>query len=80
MKKTGILIFFPLVLFLSGCTKSSSETTENYTLPEGLKDCSIYSLRSDKINVLNVVRCPHSDVTTKSGKKSVAVLEEQESQ
>lgn len=76
MKKTGILIFFPLALFLSGCQKSTTEVTEKYELPEGLKDCSIYTLRSSSVNVLNVVRCPHSDVSIKSSKKNSVVLED----
>lgn len=75
MKKTGILIFFPLALFLVGCGQST-DVSDKYVLPEGLKDCSIYRLVSDTANVLNVMRCPHSDVSIRNGKKSSVVLED----
>ena len=69
-------IFFIIVisLFLSSCDlnfKATSEETSSFTLPEGLKDCTIHKMTSDKGTVLFAMRCPLSSTTVyQSGKNS----------
>ena len=68
MKKVAIIV---ALMALSGCGKSASDTTSYWVLPEGLKDCKIFSLQNN-LSYMNVVRCPNSITTTsyKSGKTS----------
>lgn len=57
-------------LLLSSCEKSAKETTEDYILPDGLKDCKIFDLRDASGSYLRVVRCPLSNASAqyRSGK------------
>lgn len=77
-------VFMCTSALLTGCTdKSTVENTQNFILPEGLKDCKIFKLNSGGAisTLMHVVRCPNSETTTTDsvGKttQSVTLLEEQ---
>lgn len=61
MKK--LLIIASIALAITGCTPSAKDISEQYTLPEELKDCTITYLQG-KYTYLNVVRCPNSTTST----------------
>lgn len=67
MKK--LIMSLLLTLLLTGCNFDAKETSNDYVLPDGLQDCSVYQLGHQKRRVI-VVRCPNSQTTThyKSGK------------
>lgn len=53
-----------LALILCGCDPSGSEITHTYSvMPEGLKDCKIYTISNGGREV-TVVRCPNSSTST----------------
>ena len=71
MKKLMIAI---VLLTLAGCgDPSAKDSTDKWMLPDGLKDCKIYSLSNGKGGYMRVVRCPNSSTTTSytSGKTLV---------
>lgn len=52
----GLCLTFALV----GCTTQTTEISNSYELPEGLKDCKVYYMRSKQEQSLTVLRCPNS--------------------
>ena len=61
MKKILILI----TLLLLSCSKETTEHSDEYILPEGLKDCKVYTMVGGCLSaVINVVRCPSSETGT----------------
>ena len=65
------------VIILTGCNPSYEEKTQNFTqLPNELKDCKFYSVRSNTGSDLNIVRCPNSTTSTtyKSGKTTATTV------
>ena len=65
-----------LSVFLSACHNPSAVEggpVPDNILPEGLKDCTFYTLRDENYNRYTIVRCPLSStsVTNRSGKVSV---------
>lgn len=61
-----LLLAFAVVCFLCGCSDAKTyNTTENYELPEGLKDCKVFYMRGKGMadNVM-VVRCPDSETAS----------------
>lgn len=81
-----LLMFFALILL--GCESQTRDVSGAYVLPEGLKDCKVYYMDSDKERDLSVLRCPNSATTTSmtvsSGKtshaESTTVVDEGESE
>lgn len=62
MKK---LMFIAVLLTLAGCgDPSAKDSTDKWMLPDGLKDCKIYSLSNGKGSYMQVVRCPNSATTS----------------
>lgn len=55
MKKLILIAALALV----GCNPNTKEISDNYELPEGLKDCQVYKMESMSRD-LYVVRCPNS--------------------
>jgi len=51
---------------LVSCSPSAKEGTiiPNEVIPEGLKDCKFYILKSSSGGKLHVIRCPNSSVST----------------
>lgn len=79
--KKSMVCFTTVMVFgmLAGCEKQTTENTDKYILPEGMEDCKIYTMISKNGGVLQVVRCPLSVTTTKSGKNTnVTVIEQEE--
>ena len=65
------------VIMLTGCEPSYEEKTQNFTiLPDELKDCKFYGVRSNTGSNLDIVRCPNSTVSTtyKSGKTTATTV------
>ena len=65
------------VIMLTGCEPSYEEKTQNFTiLPDELKDCKFYGVRSNTGSNLNIVRCPNSTTSTtyKSGKTTTTTV------
>ena len=65
------------VVILTGCEPSYEEKTQNFTiLPDELKDCKFYSVRSNTGSNLDIVRCPNSTTSTpyKSGKTTATTV------
>lgn len=69
-----LLISLILLVFLGGCDMSSEDTTKNYSLPDGLKDCKIYYMQNSYGNHITVTRCPMSSTSTQyqSGKTTLS--------
>lgn len=69
MKKL-IMISIICITFLTGCEPSTTDSTSEYKLPEGLSDCRIYELDGSDGNRLYALRCPLSEslVTYRNGK------------
>lgn len=61
MKKLALIY---LVFMINGCSTSTSEVTNDYSLPNGISDCNIYQMDSEKGTRLYVVRCPLSECST----------------
>jgi hypothetical protein len=73
----NLVLVGSVLVALSGCNKQTVETTQYYNVPSDLEDCKFFKVYS-KPNagaqtLLYVVRCPHSDVTTKTGGKGSEV-------
>ncbi len=49
-------------LLLSACTESG-DASKGYEMPEGLKDCKVYTVAGSWKQTLYVVRCPHLTTT-----------------
>lgn len=61
MKKLLTIAFIAIAFY--GCTPSAKDISEQYTIPEELKDCTITYLQG-KYTYLNVVRCHNSTTST----------------
>ncbi|QIW91642.1 hypothetical protein vBAbaMD22_129 [Acinetobacter phage vB_AbaM_D22] len=55
-----LLIAICLTFALVGCSTKTTEVSQSYELPEGLKDCKIYYMQSKEQQSLTVLRCPNS--------------------
>lgn len=65
MKKIAMVCLVALsVLALSGCNKSTEDASSRFDLPEGMKDCEIYRMKSNSGTVIYAIRCPLSTTTT----------------
>lgn len=65
------------VIMLTGCEPIYEENTQNFTLlPDELKDCKFYNVRSNTGSSLNIVRCTNTTVSTtyKSGKTTLTTV------
>lgn len=52
-------------MLFAGCSKSYSDNSDSYLLPEGLKHCKVYRLNGDSgSRDVTVVHCPNSSTTT----------------
>lgn len=51
-----------VTIFLTGCSKAETfDNSDQYSLPEGLKDCKVYYMRGKgATDNLAVVRCPNA--------------------
>lgn len=59
------LILVMVSMILAGCDRTETvETTGGYAMPEHLKNCRVYELRSQHEMNLYVVDCPDSVSTT----------------
>lgn len=48
---------------LVGCSTQTTEISDSYQLPDGLKDCKVYYMQSKKEQSITVLRCPNSQTT-----------------
>jgi hypothetical protein len=65
MKKLISVFTVACVAFsVVGCDKSTNDVTEKYSMPAGLEDCKVFSLRGEDGTILKVVRCPISTTST----------------
>jgi hypothetical protein len=54
-----------LAVMLSGCNPAYTDKSSSYLMPEGMKDCKVYSLEGDATSkTLTVVRCQQSETST----------------
>lgn len=65
-----------MLALLSACTPTGREDTSYTVMPQGLRDCKVYTITNDSGGRLYVVRCPNSDTSTtyKSGKVNKTVV------
>ncbi|OQB10759.1 MAG: hypothetical protein BWY21_00047 [Parcubacteria group bacterium ADurb.Bin216] len=53
------------ILLLTACGPQYVDSSDDYILPEGLKDCKVYDIRGkSSIQYLKVIRCPVSNTST----------------
>ena len=73
MKKVMLAVMISSVMLLSGCETETKEVSQNYDIPEGLKDCKLYEMKGKDGGRLTIVRCPLSATTTtySAGKSTV---------
>lgn len=73
MKKVMLAVMISSVMLLSGCETETKEVSQNYDIPEGLKDCKLYEMKGKDGGRLTIVRCPLSATTTThtSGKSTL---------
>ncbi len=69
------LVILCLSFIIIGCGDETTESTSNYILPNGLKDCKVYKMIGEgSASNIVVVRCPLSQTgtsyTVNSGKSS----------
>ena len=72
-----LLMAIIVVIMLTGCEPSYEEKTQNFTLlPDELKDCKFYGVRSNTCSNLNIVRFLNSSVSTtyKVGKTTATTV------
>lgn len=70
-------------VFLAACTPSAKDLSGEFTvLPEGMKDCKLYRLRSTNGSSITAIRCPNSATTSKysSGKTTTEAVVVEQSQ
>ena len=73
MMKTIFAMVF-VGVFLFGCDASYKNKTEDFQLPEELKDCKVYMLRAETYpNQILVVACPNKETTTYQDNKKPTV-------
>lgn len=73
MKNVMLAVIVGSAMLLSGCNTETKEVSQNYDLPDGLKDCKMYSMNGKDGSHITVVRCPLSSTTTthSAGKSTV---------
>lgn len=67
MKRTRLVLMVALMSFApAGCDNTPENMTEEYTLPQKLKDlgCEIFKIKGSGVNNLKVVYCPNAQVST----------------
>lgn len=63
-----LLIALSLVAML-GCSKQTSESSDEFVLPDGLKDCKVFRMDNGRMTHVIVVRCPNSSTSVRYGGK-----------
>lgn len=76
MKIARTTLVLAIVATLLGCSKTTKDVTQSFTLPPGLSDCKVHHMRGDSdadyLRII-VVRCPNSSTTTTtSGKNPIS--------
>lgn len=76
MKIARTTLVLAIVATLLGCSKTTKDVTQSFTLPPGLADCKVHHMRGDSdadyLRII-VVRCPNSSTTTTtSGKNPIS--------
>lgn len=76
MKIARTTLVLAIVATLLGCSKTTKDVTQSFTLPPGLADCKVHHMRgdldADYLRII-VVRCPNSSTTTTtSGKHPIS--------
>lgn len=69
-------------IFVMSCSNYTEEMSQDYELPEELKDCKIYWIaKKDNQNGFKTMRCPLSStsVTYASGKTTVTTITTEDS-
>lgn len=61
------LFAIAIALVFTSCEKASIDKSSVYAMPRGLENCSVYTLDGADGSRLNVVKCPHNDVSTTYG-------------
>lgn len=74
----GIMTKLALISLLAvvsiGCSKTHN-ITDNYNLPDELKDCKFYRVEGfNGASSLRVVRCPNSSTSTTYGKNQTTIV------
>ena len=72
-----IVLSLVTAFLLTGCEPSYKENTQTFTqLPDELKDCKFYGVRSNTCSNLNIVRFLNSSVSTtyKVGKTTATTV------
>lgn len=67
MKRTRLVLMAALMGFaLAGCDNTPENMTEEYILPQKLKDlgCEIFKVKGSGVSNLKVVYCPNAQVST----------------
>lgn len=67
MKRTRLILMAALMGFaLAGCDNTPQNMTEEYILPQKLKEmgCEIFKVKGSGVSNLKVVYCPNAQVTT----------------
>lgn len=73
MNKILTMIFAGVFLF--GCDASYKNQTEDFQLPEELKDCKVYMLRGENYsNQILVVSCLNRETTYQGNKKPTVTI------
>lgn len=71
--KIKFLVILSLLL-LSACSKKTYDVSEDYVMPDGLKDCKIFRVESGGLNELYITRCNSSVSTTRPGKHAINTI------
>lgn len=48
-----------------GCSKRTSESSDEFVLPDGLKDCKVFRMDNGRMTHVIVVRCPNSSTSVR---------------
>ena len=65
MRKIAVICGLSLVQ-LTGCNPSTTEVSKDFVIPPGLHDCMFFDMTRAGGKEVIVVRCPHSDVATRT--------------
>lgn len=58
-----LLMLFTTLLLVS-CSKETHEVTDEFILPKGLEDCTVYSMHGEGGGGMMVIRCPNVQTTS----------------
>lgn len=63
-----------LCLLVTACNPSTKESTEDYVLPQELKDCKVYRMSNGQ-SVMRALVCPHANTanTYQCGKNTCSM-------